>query len=329
MASGTTTLTLSKPFRTLLAAHGVKVEAAGGAKRKGARIVLPASGGEVDPLLGLGTVESAGTVVFVAGKRRVPLRALSFKAKRAPLYAKVGGGQLKIATSTGVKAKRQGFGVAFSASGLRLSAKVATRLDKKLHLGRAIAAGQRIGTLTTAVSPATVHLRQSGRLYLAIDPAFHAKLDGLFVSLNPIAPAELAAGPTLSFPVGLESTLAPNAGAGTVKLGGSVELLQLGAAQIFWRELWLEPAAALLAAETDLEPSPPNPGKQPQAGLLALSAGAMIASDPAARTISIAGQSATLSAATAAALNAAFAKGTPSFAAGELVGTISLSADAE
>jgi hypothetical protein len=329
LGSGSTAITFSKPFVRLLASHHVKLEARGGARKAGRSIVLPAAGGEVDARLGTGTVEGAGTIVFVAGKRRLPFRDVTFKAKRAPLYAKIGGGQLKIATGARLSSKRVGFGAGFSATGLRLTSKVATRLNKKLHLGKALDSGLKIGEITARGNPATVHLRQEGRLSMAIDPAFFAKLNRLFVSLNPIAPAELAPGPVLSFPVGPESTLAPDGRSGTVKLTGSVELLQLGSAQIFWHEVWLEPAAATLLAEVDAEPSPPNAGKQPQAELLALPAGAAISSNPARREIAIAGQPAILTAAAAAALNAGFAKGAQEFAAGELVGSISLSVAAE
>ncbi|HET8565808.1 MAG TPA: hypothetical protein VFL77_04960 [Solirubrobacterales bacterium] len=329
ISSGHTTIALSPSFVRLLSAHRVSIQVGEGARRRGARILLPAAGGEFDPGLGTGTLESAGTIVFAAGRRKVVLRRVVFKAKRSPLYAKVGGGQLKIASAGQLRSKRVGFGVSFTAGRLRLTAKAASRLDKKLRLGRALAAGQPLGTLTAAAQPSTVHLLQQGRLSLAIDPAFFAKLNGLFVSLNPIAPAELGPGPTLSFPVGPESTLAPDAAAGTVKLGGSVELLQLGSAQVFWREVWLEAGAASLAAEADVEPSPPQAGKQPQGPLLALPPGASVSSDPSRRTIAISGQSATLTAATAESLNAAFAPGTSTFAAGETIGTLSLAVQAE
>ncbi len=328
LASGSTTIALARPFASLLASHGVKIEAKGGATRKGSRIVLPASGGEFDPGLGAGTVESEGTLVLAAGKRKVILRKLLFKAKRSPLYAKVGGGQLKIATASRLRAKRDGFGERFAAAGLRLTAKLASRLNKKLRLGKALSSGQPLGSLAARAIPATVHLAQQGRLSLAVDPAFAAKLNGLFVSLNPIAPAELSSGPTLSFPVGPESTLAPDGTGGTVKLEGAAELLQLGSAQVFWREAWLEPGIASLLVEVDLQPSPPHSGRRPQGPLLALPPAAA-GSDPAARTISISGQGATLTEAAATELNEAFAEGRPSFNAGEVVGTISLAATAE
>jgi hypothetical protein len=325
VGSGTTTLTLSPSFSRLLARHDVAIELRGGPKRKGRKILLSASGGEVDPGAGLASVDHAGTVVFVAGKRRLPFRSVVFKAKRAPLYAKVGGGQLKVAQAKTLKVRRQGFGASFASTGLRLTAKVATRIDRKLRLGGAVSAGQELGTLGVSVQPRTVNLLPQGRVYLAIDPAFFAKLNDLFVSLNPIAPAELAPGPVLSFPVGLESTLAPNGSLGTIKVGGAAELLKLRGAQIFWREVWLQPAVAAITSEVDVQPSPPHPGKQPPAPLLSLVPDGTVTATPSKRTIAIAGRTVTLTAPTAAALNDAFASGQPAFAAGERVGALSTS----
>ena len=111
-----------------------------------------------------------------------------------------------------------------------------------------------------------------------------------------------------------------------MKLGGSAELLQLGSAQIFWREVWLEPGTGSLLAETEIDPSPPHPGKQPQAGLLALQPGGSVSSNSSARTITIAGTPVTLTEGTAAALNEAFAESDSKFAPGETLGSLSLTA---
>jgi len=325
VGSGAVKLLLAKPFVRILAENHIRIVATEGAARRGASVVLPAAGGEIDSALGAGTIETEGALSFVGAKKRVPFRELTFKAKRAPLYAKVGGGQLKLATAGRLRDRRVGFGSSFSVGDLRLTAKVASRLGKKLGLRGSLRPGQLIGSLEATAQPTTVQLREEGRVQLALDPAFKQKLDNLFVSLNPISPAELAAGPVLSFPVGPESTLSPDASAGTLKLGGLLELLQLGNAQIFWREVSLQSDSNSLLAETDVEPSPPHPGKQPQAPLVSLQPGALVAADPAARTIAVSGEAVALTAATATALNDAFAPSQNVFAAGEAVGTISFS----
>jgi hypothetical protein len=329
IAHGSTAITFSQQFSATLAKHGVKISVRGG-RRHGERLVLQAEDGEIDPRLGTGTVESEGTILLQAGKRKVILRQVTFKAKRAPLYAKVGGGQLKLASGARLTSKRTGFGAEFSATNLRLTAKLASRLNKKLRLGRELHAGQLLAGVAVHTQPSTVHLKPDGRLSLAFDPAFAAKLNQLFVSLNPIAPAELTAGPMLNFPVGLESTLAPDARAGTVKLEGQAELLQLGHAQVFWRELWWEPGAGSLFAETDSEPAPPRPGVEPQAPLLDLQGSGVVNSNPSSRMIDVTGQPVALTPAAAASLNDAFTEsGGGVFAAGELVGAVSLHVVAE
>jgi hypothetical protein len=284
----------------------------------------------VDPVLGLGTVDHSGAIVFAQGSRRLPLRDLTFKTKRAPLFAKVGGSQLKLATASKVDDRRTGFGTEFTASGLNLTSKFVSRLSKKLRLRDVFRPGQLIGRIESTTQPSTLHLREEGRLQLAIDPAFKQKLDNLFVSVNPIAPAELAPGPVLSLPIGLESTLAPDASSGTLKLGGSAELLQLGSAQVFWREFWLQPEAGSLLAESEVLPSPPHPGRQLQAPLLVFGdSPAAVVSDPSAHTIEVNGLGVTLTGSTAASLNDAFAGGAGVFGAGEGVGVVSFRAITE
>jgi hypothetical protein len=69
--------------------------------------------------------------MFASGARRVVLRDLMMlKIKPAPRYAKVGGGQLKLAGNARTKVVRDGFGADFDATGLHLTSKFATRLNK-------------------------------------------------------------------------------------------------------------------------------------------------------------------------------------------------------
>jgi hypothetical protein len=328
LGSGTTKLTLDKGFARLLAAHGVKLATTAPAKRSGRAYALPVSGGALDPTEEKGEIAQEGTLVFQRGAHRVPLREIVVKTKPEPLIAKVGGGQLKLASAAKRSFARAGFGSTFTANGLRLSAKLATRLAKKLHLHGVFAEGQRLGTLRSSAQPATVAILPTGRATLTPDPAFIAKLDKLFVSLNPIAPAERSPGPIFSLPIIGGGALAPDAGGGTLRSGGSLEFLQLGAGQIFWHELWLEPGTHQVLAEADIEPAPTFPGKLGQVPVLALGAGT-VAADPIARTIAISGAPLTLTAATAAYFNQAFAPGKEAFAPGELLGTASFSAQTQ
>jgi hypothetical protein len=326
LASGSTTIVFSREFRQLLREHDVKLEGRAGARVRGDRITFPVSGGRLDPVPPRGLVEHAGAVVFRAGNRRLPMKALQLKTtqRRSPLSAKFGGGKLRLADSSRLTTSRAGFGLAATVQGTRLSAKVAVRLDKKLGLPGVFEAGDLLGRARTVAEPETAAVLPEGSASLDLAPAFAAKLQGLFVAVNPVFPAEHP-GP-FTFPItGRE--IAPDGTAGTIRLAGSLELLQLGGGQILWADPYLDLGSGALSAEADLEPSPRLPGKLGRVTLLDLGTGS-VASDPGARTVELAGAPLTLAAETARYLNEAFTPEAPMFAAGELVGTVGFRAQA-
>ncbi len=327
IGSGSTKLTLDKRFASFLKKDGITLNAAAGAKRKGSAFTLPVIEGNMDPTLGQGEIDQQGTLVFQSDRKKVPLRNLVLKTKHSPLIAKVGGGQLKVATSAKLSSKREGFGTAFSAKALKLTAKVATRLNKKLRPEVPFAQGQPLGTVSSNAQPRLVTVLEQGRATLVFDPAFVAKLDGLFVSLNPIFPAEHQKS-TFTFPIIPGGQLAPDGSEGTLRTGGSVELLQLSGGQIFWHELWLDLAAKADSAEVDVEPTPAFPGKLGRIGVFDLGA-ATVSSDPEARTISVSGAPLALQTQTAKTLNEAFAPGKEPFRAGETAGALSFTAQGQ
>lgn len=329
VGSGSTKIALDKGFVSLLQKHGVSLSAKKGARLKGDVLTLPVSGGEMDPTNGKGTIEHEGVLVFKSARKSVPFKSLTLKAKKTPLIAKVGGSQLKVAKAKTIASKREGFGEGFSASGLVLTQKVATRLNKKLNLGRLLSEGQPFGKSTSMTQPATVAILPVGKAVLTPDPAFKAKLDSLFVSLNPVFPAE-GAGGVFSFPIAVEGAIAPDASTGTLKVAGDLEFLQLGAGQVFWHEPWIDLAAKLTTTEVDVEPTPAFPGKLGRIGTfdVNLSTG-VVSSDPKARTITLAAAPVTLQTQAAATFNQAFGGGKAPFVAGESLGTLSFGAQAQ
>lgn len=328
LGSGTTRLVLDKRFARFLAHDGIKLSAEAGAKHRGRALVLPVSGGSLDPTIGRGEIENAGSLVFQNGRRRLPLRELTVKTKHTPLIAKVGGSQLKVAAAVKIASARAGFGTKFTAKGLKLSAKVATRLNKKLRPRVPFTSGQPLGTLLSRAQPQTIAILGAGAATVSIDPAFLSKLNAHFISLNPIAPAERAPGPVFSFPIIAGGRLSPDALSGTLRSAGALEFLQLGSGQVFWTEPWFDLDLHQTLAETDIEPAPTYPGKLGQVPILDLGGGAT-AADPGARTIALGGAPLTLPAAVAAYFNQAFAEGKPDFVPGEPVGSLSFTAQAQ
>jgi hypothetical protein len=327
VGGGVTRLVLDKRFAALLERGGVRISAMAGATKRGRALTFPVSGGSFDPAAGAGEIENEGTLVFRSTRSRVRIRKLVVKTARAPLVARVGGSQLKIVTSAARRSRRNGFGSEFSARKLELTEKVATRLNKKLRPGQPFSAGQVIGSLVSEPQPLVTAIVPIGRATLVFDSAFVAKLDQHFVSLNPIFPAEHV-GPTFTLPVIAGGALAPDGSHGTLRTGGDIEFLQLGAGQVFWHELWFDVGSITALAEVDVEPTPAFPGKLGQVPVLTLGGGAMTV-DPGARTISLAGAPLTLPAATASTFNQAFAEGKEDFRAGEVAGALSFTAQGQ
>jgi hypothetical protein len=330
IGGGTTKLILDQGFVSSMRREGVKVVASAPAKLKASTVILPVSGGTLDPTISKATIETEGSVVFESGNRKVPLRHLEVKTKKTPLYAKVGGGQLKLTSARSLAFKREGFNSSFAAKGLALTQKVATRLNKKLRTGKFFKEGQLVGSLKSTTQPQVVSILPQGQATLVPDPAFLAKLKSLFVSLNPISPAELSAGPLLHLPIAGGGALAPDGSEGTLRTAGAIELLQLGAGQVFQREYWFDLGAKATAAEVDVEPTPAFPGKLGQIGVFGIDMShAAVSSDPKSRTISVSNASLTLDPQSAQTFNEAFAGGKVVFGAGEVFGVVSFGAVGE
>jgi hypothetical protein len=324
LGSGTTKLTLDKAFITYLAKNEITLTAKQGAKKKGPTFTLPVSGGSFDSTIGKGEINQEGTLLFSGPKAKVPLRGITVKAKHSPLIAKVGGSQLKVASAAKLSSRRSGFGARLTAKPLKLSAKVATRLNKKLRPMEPFQAGQTLGTLISTPQPKAATVLESGRATLVFDPSFLTKLESRFVSLNPIFPAEHV-GPTYTFPITAGGQIAPTGTEGTLRSGGAVELLQLGGGQVFWQELWLDLGAKSDTAEVDIEPTPAFPGKIGRVGVLGLSAGTL-ASDAKARSVSLTNGTLVLDAGAANTLNDAFNEGKELFRPGDVAGSLSFAA---
>lgn len=326
LGSGTVAIRLDKRFAAFLDRNRIELEAGSPAKLASRRIVLPIGGGKVDPTIGRGTIETEGAIVFRGRGRRVPLRRIAARANRNPLIAKVGGSQLKVATTRRLKAARSGFGVRVKARDLRLTAKVATRLTKKLRPATPFRAGQRLGTLVANAQPETVNLVPQGRAYVLLGAGMLSKLDSLFVSLAPIAPAELAPGPLFTFPILANGAIALDASLGRMRVGGQLEFLQLGGGQAFWDEGWFEFGTRTASAEANTQPSPPYGGELGRVGILGLGGVGTVLARPEQRTIALSGEPLVLQPGIAAEFNQVFAEGRPVFAPGELFGYLAFAA---
>src|SRR5262249_20505850 len=153
LGQGTTKLSFAEGFLAFLKKDGIALGANAPARLSRGVLTLPVTGGLIDPTVGKGQIETEGSFFFKGRRKKVPLKRLTVKTEHAPLVAKVGGSQLKVGTSSKLSFKRVGFGSNLQAKALKLTAKVAERLNKKLRPENPFAEGQLIGTLKSASQP--------------------------------------------------------------------------------------------------------------------------------------------------------------------------------
>lgn len=330
VASGATKLTLSRGFLSTLDRGGIDLAAVAPARLKGSTITFPVDGGKLDPTAGKGVVEHDGALVFRAGGRRVPLKALRLKTSQrgAPLTAKVGGSQLKLGTSRGLRVVRTGFGVTVRVDSLALSRTLASRLGKKLRRKAIFEEGEALASAVTRAEPETVALQDKGAATLTLNPDFAARLQSLFVAVNPIFPAEHS-GPVFTLPI-LGGKIAPDIATGKVETEGALEFIQLGGGQVFWAQGLLDFEAKAATPEVEIRPSPPYGGK---VGIVPVADLSLVAarstSDPRSRTIALENAELLLTAASAQTFNEVFARPQGKdaiFAGGEVMGVVSFTA---
>jgi hypothetical protein len=325
LGSGATVLRLDKGFLGLLRSHGVRLSAREGAVVDGSALRFPVTGGRFDPRAKKGTVEHGGAVLFEGGGPPLSLKGLQLKTTRpsSPFVAKLGGGQLKLGRAQRLVVSRSGFADEVQTSQVRLSAKFATRLSKRLRSRGVFKEGMLVGNAVTRANPVTVTVLARGRASLELDPAMAAKLDDLFVAVNPIFPAERP-GP-FTLPI-LGGKLAPDLASAFLQLDGALELLQLGGGQLIWSAPVLDLDAGSLRPEVEVKPSPPYAGKAGPLDIASLSLPpGSTAANPKRRTLAVSGAPLALTDSTAATFNEVFAKPQRRdrvFSAGEVLGRI-------
>jgi hypothetical protein len=332
VAGGATVLRFDGSFIQLLRAHGVRISTREGASFTNGSLRFPVSAGKFDPRTKKGTVEHEGTALFRRAGRTLALKGLQLKTTRrsSPLVARLGGGQLKLGPAKQMKIAREGFGERVSVAQMRLTAKFATRLSKRLGLRGVFEEGLPIGSATTRAEPASVTVLPRGGAQLELEPAMAAKLDDLHVAVNPIFPAERPG--LFTVPI-FSGKLALDFSAGFLQLQGGIEFIQLSGGQVIWRESRIDLDSQTLSPEVEVQPSPPYAGKAGLSSVAALhlDSGALVA-DPRSRTLTVTAATLTLPGATAALFNEIFAKNQGkqgSFSEGEILGRISFVAESQ
>lgn len=331
VGSGSTVIHMNRSFLTALKTNKVKYRAVKPARLKGSTLTVPVANGKIDPTNSRGTLKETGGIVFQLGSQTLSLKSLILKTtqKHSPFSAKVGGGQLKLGTTSKLKTARNGFGFEIRVGKLTLSEKVAQRLEKRLHIRGAFSSRTTLGSFVTRTRPATTAILAANDIDFQPDPQTFAKLAAHFVATNPIAPAEHS-GTGFNFPIA-GGRIAPDGSAGEVQGSGSLEMIQLpGGGQIFLREIGFDLTAQTISADVEIQPSPPFGGKLGRVEIAAVDlAGATIGSNPATRTVSVANATSTLTPALATALNEVFVGKEQEFKPGDPLGSFAFTAQGQ
>lgn len=354
LASGTTTITLSKGLFKKLKKAGVKVIKVSPGTVKARNVALPISGGSLDPTNGQGTIEHSGGVKFKHGKKSAVVKLFVLETTTSSLKAKVAGKSMKLAAASGVSTARNGFGANVTVGTLKLTGGAAKQLNKKLGFTGKLKkkapfkGGKGIGSALSETQPKTVTVLPANNATLATNPATDLKLAKVNVAIELVAPTTVTSltPPTFAFPI-TGGTIAPNANGGILQTGGGLKLHQTlvpSAAEttMTLNAIYVDMGAKTATVEVTLQSTVSEEinkfGKLPRSSIANLSlTGATIKSDPSARTVSVENASAFLQGPTAATLNSVFVEpyeaftktSAEHFVEGEPLGTFSFTAQTQ
>jgi hypothetical protein len=352
LASGTTTITLSKSMVKKLKKSGTKLIKVSPGTVKARNVVLPVSGGSLDPTNGQGTIEQSGGLKLKHGKKSAVIKAVVLETTTSSVKANVAGKKMKLASTSGVSSTRNGFGANVTVGTLKITGGAAKQLNKKLgftgkHKKKApFKGGKGIGSALSETQPKTVTVLPANNATLATSLPTDLKLAKVKVGIEPIAPAAPTAllPPTFAFPIS-GGTIAPDASSGIVQTSGGLKLVQtlkVGTTTMTLNAIYIDLGAKTATVEVTLASTFSeeinklgNLGRSSVADISLT--GATIKSDPSARTVSVENASASLQEITAETLNNVFVKpyeavegeAAEHFVKGDPLGTFSFTAQTQ
>ncbi len=320
VGSGTTTITLKSGVVKAWKKGGVTLSKVSPAKLKGSKATFTVTGGSLDPLTGLGTVNLGGGLKFKAGKKSTSVKSLVVDTAKKSLVAKVGGKKMKMAKIASSFA-RNGFGVNLTIKSMKLTSAAAKQLNKKLGFGAKKAKGkskgkgkasaskgssgpfkanQAFGSGKSETQPSTVTVLPGGNVTLAANATTLGKLKKVGVTTPVTPPTTEPSLGTFAFPI-TGGTVGPTATAGVVQSDGGLQLLQklptgnpaqpFVETEIKLNKFYVDLAAKTVSVEvvaTSTASKDLNLGNLGRASIADLSlTGATVAADPATRTVSV------------------------------------------
>jgi hypothetical protein len=229
VASGTTTVTLTKSFSKYLKTFGIKTLKVAPAKVKGKKATFTVTGGSLDPTTGRGEVTLGGGLKLKAGKKSTTVKSLVVNTSKKALTGKVGNKKIKLATVAGWTFTRNGFGVNLTIKKLKLTGSAASALNKALGFAKGkpkpFIGGKLIAKASSETQPSTVTVLPGNLMSLAVNAETFKKLENVEVKIPVSAPTTEPSKGLYNFPI-TGGTVGPTGTAGVVQSAGGLQLLQ-------------------------------------------------------------------------------------------------------
>jgi hypothetical protein len=344
LASGNTDFHMKRGFLRKLGNLEVTLAGIGGGNVIDNKVGLTVMGGKLDPTNVKGYVEANGGFKFMRGARGVPVTGVTVNTVKAAVYADVAKTHMKLGELSTLTSAREGFGSNFKTAQMRLTAQAARRISNRLGVpaNRQIKGGRVMSNAYVAAQPSTVTVLPQGKATLTGDTGTLAKFGAKGVELpdgiSALAPATKPTPTSFQFPI-TGGTLAPDGTDGVVDTAGTVQILKKAepfSPQMKMANIQVDFKAKTATVEIELLPNPPFPGAVGRSSIVDIVLPAKsVTSNPAARTITVAGVEARLQAVAASTLNNVFNQPAPepppssNFVVGDSLGTFSMTVQAQ
>lgn len=178
LEGGSAQLQLNAGLAKKLKQEGVRLTAVKPAQAKGRSLTLPATEGSFDSRYGSGYLYLGGGFKWRAGKKVATLRRLLLSTEKHSLVAVLNGSKIKLAEFSPQQPTLTGFDFTAAVTSMKLTARGAATLNRKLGLHGVFKAGHSLGAVTASGRLEYLQVT-GGDITLTIDSAFRAKLQSI------------------------------------------------------------------------------------------------------------------------------------------------------
>lgn len=326
--SGRTRLQLNRGLFAQFEDEGIRVAKVKQGKVAGRLVTLPVEGGLIEPASGSGWVDSAGGFRLRSGKRVARLTEISVNTAKKGVWAKLDGKRSKIAAFEDPGFSRAGFGGTIQVRPLKLNAKAAEQLNRRLGLDGVFRPGRAFATVASTYRPEWVQVAK-GSLQLSFDQGLLDKLKSVEIEPRPFEMTSTGPSPLVYsapliggsiYPTQSRSSGFAEGGFRLSKPEAPGPVITVANIGVSFESNSLSNSIQLHTESGQLGTVPPGPFATVDLG------GATVQLDPSARSLTVTNARAILGAGGAELINREFAapKGkAPLVAAGDPLGTIS------